>query len=267
MFRDWIFRNFQLAPRDNAVRVQLTEEMDGYCHSSMLERRRAEPQDDLLTLIAHGEIDGRADRSRTAGRVRHADDPRRHRHDVERDRFRAVALRPASRSTRRGSSPSPTTTRSGRRRSRRCCATTRPSRWAARSIADTEVAGCPVHAGEQTLVTFPAANHDPDAFEDAHEFRIDRAINRHVAFGLGIHRCLGSNLARLELTVALQEWLRAFPDFELDPDRADDVGQRPGARPPQRSQFYSTDQRTVRAPCAQRSSKQSPAISSSTRSR
>ncbi len=86
-------------------------------------------------------------------------------------------------------------------------------------IADTEVAGCPVHAGDQTLVTFPAANHDPEAFEDAHEFRIDRAINRHVAFGLGIHRCLGSNLARLELTVALQEWLRAFPDFELDPDR------------------------------------------------
>jgi len=39
-----------------------------------------------------------------------------------------------------------------------------------------------------------------------------------VAFGLGIHRCLGSNLARLELTVALQEWIRAFPDYALDPN-------------------------------------------------
>ena len=48
---------------------------------------------------------------------------------------------------------------------------------------------------------------------------IDRAENRHAAFGLGIHRCLGSNLARMELTVALEEWIRRYPDFELsDPD-------------------------------------------------
>jgi cytochrome P450 len=70
------------------------------------------------------------------------------------------------------------------------------------------------------LLTFPAANHDPDAFERADEFIIDREKNRHVAFGLGIHRCLGSNLARLELTVAIQEWLRAFPDYTLDPEHA-----------------------------------------------
>jgi cytochrome P450 len=86
-------------------------------------------------------------------------------------------------------------------------------------LSDIEIAGCPVHAGDQMLLTFPAANHDPAAFEAPHEFRIDRAVNRHVAFGLGIHRCLGSNLARLELTVALQEWLRAFPDYELDTNR------------------------------------------------
>ncbi|MCP4083782.1 MAG: cytochrome P450, partial [Actinomycetia bacterium] len=48
------------------------------------------------------------------------------------------------------------------------------------------------------------------------EFQIDRARNRHVAFGLGIHRCVGSNLARLELLIALQEWLRAFPSYSLD---------------------------------------------------
>jgi cytochrome P450 len=48
---------------------------------------------------------------------------------------------------------------------------------------------------------------------------MDRARNRHSAFGLGIHRCIGSNLARMELRVAMEEWMRAFPDFELaDPD-------------------------------------------------
>ena len=94
-----------------------------------------------------------------------------------------------------------------------------PVTMARQVIADVEVAGCPVRAGEQMLVTFPAANHDPAAFDEPHEFQIDRAVNRHVAFGLGVHRCLGSNLARLELTVALQEWIRAFPDYALDPDR------------------------------------------------
>ena len=54
-----------------------------------------------------------------------------------------------------------------------------------------------------------------EAFENADEFVIDREKNRHVAFGLGIHRCLGSNLARLELTVAIDEWMKRFPDFEL----------------------------------------------------
>ena len=77
----------------------------------------------------------------------------------------------------------------------------------------------PVHAGDQMLLTFPAANHDPQAFDRPDEFILDREVNRHVAFGLGIHRCVGSNLARLELTVALQEWLRAFPDYSLDTSR------------------------------------------------
>ena len=69
------------------------------------------------------------------------------------------------------------------------------------------------------LLPFPAANRDPEVFEDADHVVLDRAVNRHAAFGLGIHRCLGSNLARMELPVALEEWLARFPDFELaDPD-------------------------------------------------
>jgi hypothetical protein len=87
------------------------------------------------------------------------------------------------------------------------------------AATDTEIGGCPVGERDWVLLPFPAANRDPEAFERADEFVIDRQRNRHVAFGLGIHRCLGSNLARLELTVAVDEWIRRIPDFELaDPD-------------------------------------------------
>ena len=71
-------------------------------------------------------------------------------------------------------------------------------------------------AGDRVLLNFPAANRDPDAFPDADTVVIDREQNRHVAFGVGIHRCAGSNLARMELRVAIEEWLAAIPEFRLD---------------------------------------------------
>ena len=73
--------------------------------------------------------------------------------------------------------------------------------------------------GDWLLLPFPAANRDPAVFENPGQVRLDRARNRHAAFGLGRHRCLGSNLARMELRVALEEWLARYPDFELsDPN-------------------------------------------------
>ena len=80
---------------------------------------------------------------------------------------------------------------------------------------DTEIGGCPVKRGESVLLPFPAANRDPEVFPDADKVIIDREENRHVAFGLGIHRCLGSNLARLELRVAVEVFIQRFPKFEL----------------------------------------------------
>jgi len=86
----------------------------------------------------------------------------------------------------------------------------------ARKVAkDVEVGGRTMKEGEWVLLPFPSANRDPEFFEQADEVVLDRERNRHAAFGLGIHRCLGSNLARMELTVAVQEWLRRIPDFEL----------------------------------------------------
>jgi cytochrome P450 len=67
------------------------------------------------------------------------------------------------------------------------------------------------------LLSFPAANRDPAMFPEADKVVIDRKENRHAAFGLGIHRCVGSNLARMEMTVAIEEWLKRIPDFRLDP--------------------------------------------------
>jgi cytochrome P450 len=80
---------------------------------------------------------------------------------------------------------------------------------------DAEIGGCPVKQGDSVLLPFPAANRDPDVFENADTVIIDREVNRHVAFGLGIHRCLGSNLARLELRVAVEVFINRFPKFEL----------------------------------------------------
>jgi cytochrome P450 len=86
----------------------------------------------------------------------------------------------------------------------------------ARLVAqDFDFHGHPLKEGDWLLLPFPAANRDPAAFENPDIVQLDRARNRHAAFGLGRHRCLGSHLARMELRVALEEWLARYPDFEL----------------------------------------------------
>ena len=78
-----------------------------------------------------------------------------------------------------------------------------------------EYNGCPIKAGERILMNFPGANRDPEVFPDADKVILDRQQNRHLAFGAGIHRCAGSNLARMELRVAVEVWLEKIPEFEL----------------------------------------------------
>jgi cytochrome P450 len=81
---------------------------------------------------------------------------------------------------------------------------------------DMEYLGCPMKKDDWILLGFPIANRDPAVFKDADQFIIDRAENRHVAFGLGIHRCAGSNLARLELRTALELFIQRYPRFTLE---------------------------------------------------
>lgn len=105
-----------------------------------------------------------------------------------------------------------------------------PVTMARRIKNDTVVRGCQYKAGEMVLLPFPAANRDPGFIADPNKILIDRKENRHAAFGLGIHRCIGSNLARMELKVALEEWLRRIPDFTLDGAVTWSAGQVRGPR-------------------------------------
>jgi cytochrome P450 len=82
---------------------------------------------------------------------------------------------------------------------------------------EAEVGGCPIRAGEHVMAIIGAANVDDAEFPAAGELRWDREVNRHLAFGGGIHRCLGSHLARLELRVALREWHRRIPEYCVKP--------------------------------------------------
>jgi cytochrome P450 len=217
IFRDWIYRNFQLAPRDNRIREQVTADMRAY-FLTLMEDREAAPRDDLATLVVQAEIDGEPiDRELQYGYLLllilagidttwlvigsglwhlgiHPEDLERLRDTPFDDpiwlTFSEEVLRYYA-----------------------------PVTMGRRVVGDTTVQGCPVHAGDQVLVTFPAANHDLDVFERAHEFLIDREVNRHVTFGHGIHRCLGSNLARLEMKIAFQEWAPAFPGYRIDPEQ------------------------------------------------
>ena len=215
-FRDWIHRTLGEGPQDRDAARAVFKEMSEYL-DAMLRDRLDEPRDDMLTFIAHAELDGEpltwfekigyvrllvlagidttwsaigsalwhfAQHPDQAAQLARADD-----HDMLWQTATEEVLRYYA-----------------------------PVSMARKITHDTQVAGCPVRANEVMLLPFPAANHDPAAFDDPDEFQIDRARNRHLAFGLGIHRCIGSNLARLELTVALQEWLRAFPDYRLDPN-------------------------------------------------
>jgi cytochrome P450 len=80
---------------------------------------------------------------------------------------------------------------------------------------DMRFRGVGMKADDWVLLSYPAANRDPAQFERASEVVIDREVNRHAAFGFGIHRCVGSHLARMELRVALEVWLERIPSFTL----------------------------------------------------
>jgi cytochrome P450 len=83
------------------------------------------------------------------------------------------------------------------------------------AMADTQIEGCPVPRGSRLLLSFGSANRDDRVFPRPAEVLVDRHPNKHVGFGIGPHRCIGSHLAKLQIKVALQELLRVMPPFRV----------------------------------------------------
>ncbi len=85
---------------------------------------------------------------------------------------------------------------------------------------DAEIAGQKIRSGEQVVLLYPSANRDEAVFEQPFEFRVTRDPNPHLAFGEGSHYCLGANLARLEIRIALEQILARLPGLRLAPGAA-----------------------------------------------
>jgi cytochrome P450 len=211
-FRQWIHEILELGITEPAALMKAIHESTKYFQAE-IEKRRAQPTDDLISYLAHATIDGAPlGEDHLLGSIRliliagidttwsaigacfwHL---AQHKQDRQR-----LAADPAL---------VPTAVEEFLR-------AFSPVTMAREVIKETTINGCPFKPGEMVLLSFPAANRDPAVFADADRVVIDRKENRHAAFGLGIHRCIGSNLARMEITVALQEWFARIPEFRLDP--------------------------------------------------
>lgn len=177
-----------------------------------VERRLAEPGDDLLSRLAHAE-DERLDRDELA--------------------MFATTLVVAGNETTRHTSSRGIEALSAHPEQRRrfvddpgvrANAVEEILRWASvvrafmRTIAtDTVLAGTELRVGDRLVLLYPSANRDEAHFEDPFDFRIDRDPNPHLSFGIGTHYCIGANLARMELDVILGAVLERYPEMRLVP--------------------------------------------------
>jgi cytochrome P450 len=83
------------------------------------------------------------------------------------------------------------------------------------AIADVEIRGRKISAGERVMLWYPSANRDEDVFTEPYRFDITRTPNEHLAFGIGEHFCLGAGFARKEIKVMFEELFKRFPDIQV----------------------------------------------------
>ena len=213
MFTDWAVRILQVGQIDIEVGRTATKEVIEFFRVELADRR-VEPRDDLISYLATTTLDGDplTDKhilgtcfllliagidttwSSIGAALLHLGT-----HHDDRDRLvREPALMPTA--------------------VEELLRAYSPVTMAREAIAEVDVGGRLVCPGEKVLLPFPSANRDPAMFDSPDEVRIDREHNRHLAFGAGMHRCAGSNLARMELRVGIEEWLARFPKFRLADD-------------------------------------------------
>lgn len=210
-FVDWVVRLIRLGPLDQAVRSAVIQEKLQYLEQLLQERTR-NPGDDLISYIAHATIDG---------------EPLSRRHklgslfllvlagaDTTWSAIGAslwhLATHPDDRA-KLAADPGIMKTTAVEELLRVYA----PVSIARLATEEVDLHGRCVAAQDRIILPLAAANRDPDVFEDPDEVKLDRKRNRHLTFSSGPHRCLGSNVARLELRVALEEWLAVMPDFRL----------------------------------------------------
>ncbi len=211
-FRAWIFDILSVGPSDGAVMQQAIIEVREYMAKVMAERR-AVPGDDLISHLVTTEMGGEPlpdhliERMLVLQLIAGIDTTWSsigaalwHLAVHDDDRRRLVA--------------EPELLPTAMEEFLRAYA---PVNVARRVTTDTEVNGVEMKAGDHVMMTFPIGCRDPERFERADEVVIDRGENRHIAFGAGIHRCIGSNLARLEMEIALGTWLRYMPEYSIAP--------------------------------------------------
>ncbi len=211
-FHDWMIRMIRVGPTDQAVRAEAVREIITYL-AQLLDERAAAGGDggDLLTYLTTAEMDG---------------EPLSRKHRIGSAFLVLIAGADTTWSAigstlwhlathpedRRRLVEDPALIDTAVEEFLRYYAPVTVGRLAKE---DVDLHGRCVHAGERVVLPFAAANRDPAVFTDPDDVQIDRRRNRHLTFGSGAHRCLGSNLARLEVTVTLQEWLKVMPDFRM----------------------------------------------------
>lgn len=211
---DWINRIFYVRTHDYADTERAAAECCTYLAEHFEARREGPPRDDLPGRLLAAEIDGRPLTDEelvdygfvllTAGLDTTA--------WVIRSGLWHLAQHPEDRA-RLAAHPELVPTAS--EEFLRCLSSVQA--MARTATRDVPLDGRHVARGDRVLIVFGAGNRDEAVFPDSDRIHIDRQPNPHMAFGVGIHRCLGSNLARRELRVAFEEFLARFPEFSLAP--------------------------------------------------
>ncbi|MFT4116053.1 cytochrome P450 [Bradyrhizobium sp.] len=213
-FRTWIYENLELGLVEPDVYARSTREIDDYFLVEIAKRRR-EPTDDLIAYLMRAEFNGALmSDAEIAAALRllmtagigttwstigasiwhlatHPEDLARL---VAEPELMPTAVEEFLRAY-------------------------APASLAREVLRDVEVGGCKLKAGQMVFMAFPAGNRDPAVFPDADKVILDRKDNKHMAFGIGIHRCLGSNLARIEIRIGLERLIARIPRFTLDREK------------------------------------------------